>query len=182
MPPRTVCTACGSTRLLFVREQFDEIDRVYVGTVLCADCRASLLYQRRPNEPLPTYLNGGPMAKPRDGYPKAEEPKKRGRPRQQDLIEDRAIKPLEDAAAEYAELRDERMRLTEQEVGLKAKLLSLMKKHSKTTYDRDGIHIEIVTEDETVKVRVKKVAQDAADAEDAGEQAVQVEVTNGSTH
>lgn len=98
---------------------------------------------------------------------------KRGRPRQQDLIEDRAIKPLEDAAHDYAEIRDERMRLTEQESGLKAKLLSLMKKHQKTTYDHDGIHVEIVHEEETVKVRVKKLAEsgeDVADDEDAGEQ------------
>lgn len=99
---------------------------------------------------------------------------KRGRPRQQDLIEDRAIKPLEDAASDYAELRDERMRLTVQESGLKAKLLSLMKKYQKTTYDRDGIHIEIVHEDETIKVRVKKLTEsgeELADDADTGEQA-----------
>ena len=104
---------------------------------------------------------------------------KRGRPRQQDLIEDRAIKPLEDAANDYAEIRDERMRLTEQETGLKAKLLSLMKKYQKTTYDRDGIHVEIVHEEETVKVRVKKPSEggeDAPDDEDAGEQVAGAEV------
>lgn len=98
---------------------------------------------------------------------------KRGRPRQQDLIEDRAIKPLEDAAADYAELRDERMRLTEQESGLKAKLLSLMKKHGKSTYDRDGVHIEIVHDEETVKVRIKKpieAGEGVDDDEDTGEQ------------
>jgi hypothetical protein len=100
---------------------------------------------------------------------------KRGRPRQQDLpgTEDRAIRPLEDAAHDYAEIRDERMRLTEQETGLKAKLLSLMKKYQKTTYDRDGIHVEIVHEEETVKVRVKKPSEggeDAPDDADAGEQ------------
>jgi hypothetical protein len=98
---------------------------------------------------------------------------KRGRPRQQDLIEDRAIKPLEDAAAEYAEIRDERMRMTAEENGQKMKLLALMKKHGKSTYDRDGIHIEIVAEEEKVKVRVKKLSEggeDAPDDADAGEQ------------
>ena len=99
--------------------------------------------------------------------------KKPARPRQQDLIEDRAIKPLEEAASDYADIRDERMRLTEQETGLKARLLSLMKKYRKTTYDRDGVHIEIVHEEETVKVRVKKLdagGEDTPDDENAGDQ------------
>lgn len=102
---------------------------------------------------------------------KADKPK-RGRPRQADLIEDRAIKPLEDAAAEYAEVRDERMRLNEQESGLKAKLLSLMKKHGKTKYLHDGVSIEVVTEEETVKVRVKKPGD-----EDEGTEREQDETT-----
>lgn len=104
----------------------------------------------------------------KDGYPKKRGP---GRPRQQELIEDRAIAPLESAAADYAEVRDERMRLNEQESGLKAKLLTLMKKNGKTTYNHGGIYIEVVSEEETVKVRVKKAEREleAGDGAQDGE-------------
>jgi hypothetical protein len=95
-------------------------------------------------------------------------PPKRGRPRQQDLpgTEDRAIKPLEEAAQDYATIRDQRMALNAEEVGLKAKLLRLMKKHGKQAYHRDGVSIEIVTEEETVKVRVKKLEDPDAEPTD----------------
>lgn len=63
---------------------------------------------------------------------KLTEPDKptRSRPRQQDLpgTDDRAIQALEEAAADYAELRDERMTLTQRETELKGTLLLLMKK------------------------------------------------------
>jgi len=80
------------------------------------------------------------------------------KPRQKKLptLEDTAIKPLEDAAHEYVGIRDERMDLSQQEHGLKTKLLGLMKKHGKKTYHHDGMSIEVIAEDERVKVRVKK--------------------------
>jgi len=53
--PRTVCSRCDSTNLKFVCESFDAIDRIYVGTVLCRACAATLLYSRRSSEPLPQY-------------------------------------------------------------------------------------------------------------------------------
>jgi hypothetical protein len=89
---------------------------------------------------------------------------RRGRPRQQELpgTEDRAIQPLEDAAQDYAAIRDQRIALNAEEIGLKAKLLRLMKHHGKQAYHRDGVSIEIVAEEETVKVRVKKADDDAA--------------------
>lgn len=71
-------------------------------------------------------------------------------------MEDQKIEGLHNAAAEYAEIRDQRQQLTTQEVELKAKLLRLMKQHKKTEYDFEGVHIELVTEEETVKVRIKK--------------------------
>jgi len=63
---------------------------------------------------------------------------------------------LEEAANEYAEIRDERIALNAREVKLKQGLLALMKAHHKEHYQRDGIEITIVHEDENVKVRIKK--------------------------
>lgn len=101
----------------------------------------------------------------------APAPKKRRTPRQPDLpgTEDRAIAELEDAADTYAETRDQRMALTVEETGLKATILRLMKAHKKTTYHRNGVSIEIVAEEETVKVRVKKTEDDDGDDEAADE-------------
>lgn len=78
--------------------------------------------------------------------------------KQKDLpgMEDRMLEDLETAATDYAEIRDQRMALNKEEVQLKATLLSLMKKHGKENYKRDGIEVNIVHEEETVKVRVKK--------------------------
>ena len=91
-------------------------------------------------------------------------------PKQKDLpgLEDRAIKPLEDAAEAYAEIRDERIDLNKQEVALKTRLLKLMHDHGKTVYHRGGVTIQIVAEEETVKVRIRK-ADEAGAAESASE-------------
>jgi hypothetical protein len=80
------------------------------------------------------------------------------RPRQKRLptLEDTAIAPLEDAAQEYAGIRDERIGLSSSEHKLKTKVLALMKKHQKKTYVHDGIEIRVVAEEETVKVKVRK--------------------------
>lgn len=75
-------------------------------------------------------------------------------------MEDRKIEALQDAALSYAKIRDKRQKLTLQEVELKTDLLKLMKKHKKTEYDYEDVHIEIVTEDEHVKVRIKKAKED----------------------
>jgi hypothetical protein len=83
-------------------------------------------------------------------------PKKRGRPRQQELIEDRAIAPLEAMAEDYADARDRRMELTKEEVETKKKLLGLMKQHGKQTYHRGGITVKVIVEKEKVQVRVRK--------------------------
>jgi len=89
------------------------------------------------------------------------------RPRQADLpgTEDRAIRALENAANEYADIRDQRMELSRQEHPLKEKLLKLMKHHGKQAYRRDGISIEIVTTQETVKVKIKKPGDEDEDDE-----------------
>lgn len=91
------------------------------------------------------------------------------KPRQQPLpgTEDSKIQALESAAQDYAEIRDQRIELNVDEAKLKQKLLNLMKQHEKTTYKRGGIEIKIVTEDEHVKVRIKKPKDDES-AEEGG--------------
>jgi hypothetical protein len=106
--------------------------------------------------------------------PDAPAPKRRGRPRQADLpgTEDRAIKALEDAAGAYADIRDQRIALNVDEAKLKSQVLTLMHKHGKTIYQRDGITITIIPEQETVKVKVRKPGDDdeVDDEPEAGEE------------
>lgn len=87
------------------------------------------------------------------------------RPRQADLpgTEDRAIKPLEDGAEAYADIRDQRMQLSKDESSLKQSLIRLMKRHGKTHYKRNGVSIDLITESETVRVRFKKPGDEDAD-------------------
>ena len=82
-------------------------------------------------------------------------------PRQDALpgMENAKIKAIEDAAMDYAEIRDQRQELTIQEVDLKTKLLDLMHKNGKTEYKRGNISISIIPEGEKVKVRVREEAE-----------------------
>jgi hypothetical protein len=78
-------------------------------------------------------------------------------PRQESLpgIGDTKIAAIENAALDYAEIRDQRQELTTQEVDLKKKLLDLMHAKKLTEYKRNGISVKLVAETETVKVRVR---------------------------
>jgi hypothetical protein len=98
---------------------------------------------------------------------KKPEAPKRPRPRQQDLpgTEDRTIQALEEAAGAYADIRDQRIALNADEAKLKGTLLQLMKRHGKQVYHRDGITIQIVQEEETVKVRIKKASDEDEDGD-----------------
>jgi Zn/Cd-binding protein ZinT len=88
------------------------------------------------------------------------------KPKTQDLpgMEDRAIKPLQEAALEYAGIRDQRMALNTQEADLKKRVRTLMHKHKpgQTRYAYDGVEIELVPPEgeEGVKVRIKKLKED----------------------
>jgi hypothetical protein len=75
-------------------------------------------------------------------------------------MEERALKPLEGKAVEYAGIRDQRMKLSITEAALKAELLALMKQAKRREYVHDGIEISVVTEQETVKVRIKREDHD----------------------
>lgn len=90
--------------------------------------------------------------------PGAEGAKPKRTPRQKRLpgTEDPEIEELEAAAEAYAEVRDERMELTKQEVSTQAELLKLMKKYDKKTYVHDGYDLKLVAEKEKVRVRIKK--------------------------
>ena len=78
------------------------------------------------------------------------------KPDQKDLpgMEAREIKDLEEKAHEYLKIRNKRQDLTRREVELKTDLLSLMKKHKRKDYERDGIEIHIIVEQEKVQVKI----------------------------
>ena len=73
------------------------------------------------------------------------------------------IPELEAAAEAYADIRDQRIALNVDEANLKATVLRLMHEHHKTVYQRGPVTITLVPEEETVKVRVRKVRDDDQD-------------------
>lgn len=90
----------------------------------------------------------------------------RKRPKAQALpgMEDRKIPALEECGAEYAEIRDARMELTEREHALKTHVRVLMKKHNRTHYKSNQWDITLIpTEDD---VKVKRVKDDELDTDD----------------
>ena len=82
-------------------------------------------------------------------------PKRLARQPQLPGVQDNRVASLENAALNYAEIRDQRQELTKQESDLKQSLLKLMHKLHRTEYKRDGISITVEVEQETVKVRVR---------------------------
>jgi len=92
----------------------------------------------------------------------AKESKKQ-KPRQQRIPgTENKLQDLHDKALEYVEARDDRMSLLEQEVDLKNELLTLMKKHKLEKYEYEDLRIEVVHEDETIRVKLRKVKEEAA--------------------
>lgn len=89
-------------------------------------------------------------------------------PRQASIpgMEDKAISAIENAAMDYAEIRDERQDLSKQEGELKQKLMDLMHKANKTEYKRNGIRVWIEVKEETVKVRVKQDSEEKDEDEE----------------
>jgi hypothetical protein len=83
-------------------------------------------------------------------------------PRQQSLsgMEDTKIEALEEIALQYAEARDQRQQIGQQEIELKGQLLALMKAQKREKYERGNIKIEIVHEKENIKVKVKSAGDD----------------------
>jgi hypothetical protein len=104
------------------------------------------------------------------GSARRAQPAKKG-PRQQSLegIGDARIEVLEDKALQYAEVRDERIGLSQKEGELKGQLLDLMKAQKREHYQRGNIRIDIVHEKENIKVKVK--AGGGGDEDDDDEEA-----------
>lgn len=71
-------------------------------------------------------------------------------------MSDRKLDDLSDTAHDYAKVRDSRMELSQEEGQLKAKLLTLMKKHRMKEYIYEDVEIRVVTEEESVKVRIRR--------------------------
>lgn len=70
------------------------------------------------------------------------------------------VPALNRAAIEYAEIRDRRMEMTNEEVEAKAKVLNLMKKHDLSTYAYGRINVRLVVGEDTVKVKIKPDAEE----------------------
>lgn len=89
------------------------------------------------------------------------------RPRQARLpgTEDNRIAAIETAAEHYASVRDERMSLSKQEHEAKDDVHAAMRKAGKTHYSRGGITVDIVPEEETVKVRIKPAGEESDEDE-----------------
>lgn len=87
------------------------------------------------------------------------------KPKQQDLpgMEDRALKPLENLAEQYADVRDQRMELTRQETQMSSDLLAMMKKYEKLEYHHGEVHIWVKTIEEKVKVKIGEIPAKATD-------------------
>jgi hypothetical protein len=76
---------------------------------------------------------------------------------------EKGIPALEQIAEAYADVRDRRSALTREEVALKSQALTLMHKHNKSVYKRDGIEIILTPGEETIKVKVTKAGDDGGD-------------------
>lgn len=70
--------------------------------------------------------------------------------------EDHRIKKLEDLAEEYVSVRDERQSALRSEIEIKGKLLAEMHGLGKARYETEDIFIEIKSQDEKLKVKLKK--------------------------
>lgn len=91
---------------------------------------------------------------------------KKGRQEALPGMESRKIKALQDAALDYAEIRDQRQALTAQEVELKGKLIDLMHKYDKETYTYQGVTITLIHEEESVRVKVAKQKSEEDETEE----------------
>jgi len=69
-------------------------------------------------------------------------------------MDDPQIEELEAAARDYAFARDKRQLQTQKEVTEKQNVLEVMRRHKRTKYVHGGISIEIIPENEKVRVRI----------------------------
>ena len=82
-------------------------------------------------------------------------------PRSQALpgLADRAVAPLEELAADIADVREQRAALARKEDDLNAKALTVMRQLGKTAYHRDGIDMKVIHGSEKLRINVKRDGQ-----------------------
>ncbi len=99
----------------------------------------------------------------------AEAPAAGGKRGRQDRLpgveEDPLIEALQEAALDYAQIRDERQALTAREVEAKGRLKDLMHAHKKEIYKHGGVIVTLVKEEENVKVKIKATDEDKTHVE-----------------
>lgn len=83
-------------------------------------------------------------------------------PKQKNLpgMEDAKLEKLHELADEYVDVRDKRMALNAEEKPIKEALLKLMKTHKKTHYQYNGLTIDVIHENEKVRVKLHKDAEE----------------------
>lgn len=96
---------------------------------------------------------------------KKSKPKVKKSPRQEALpgLEDRGIKAIDTAAADYNDVKTQRIALLADEVSLKQELLTLMKRYKKSHYKHGTIEIDIKPEGEKIIVKIKDENEEKPD-------------------
>ena len=102
-------------------------------------------------------------------------------------MEDARIQPLENVAASYADIRDQRIALNKDEHALKTLALSLMKKYGKSLYRHEGIEIRVIPGEEDIKVKIKPAKEgedmpvpDSGEVIEEPHQSVQVSINDAN--
>lgn len=72
-------------------------------------------------------------------------------------MEDAGIKELESIAEDLSDVRTERISLSKREGELQDDLLAVMKKHRKTEYHHEDVHVWVIATDMKVKVKIGEV-------------------------
>lgn len=95
----------------------------------------------------------------------AAKPRKRAKQKRLEAVEDERIREVEDAAEEYKEARDARMKMTPEEKAAKTKLTDVMKKHGLSVYKSEcgTVTLELT---EVAKIKLKSPEDDADEDDD----------------
>lgn len=98
-------------------------------------------------------------------------PIRRAAPRQDTLIDLRRIAPLDDVCAAISRCRADINELKSEEAGYEQTALSLMRKHSKTTWKHNGVQLVRVPGEEKLQVKTSRSGNATAEVEEEAEPA-----------
>ena len=103
------------------------------------------------------------------GWPKKRNAEPARKPRQSRLpgMEDAPIKDLEEAAIEHSDLLGEIRETREKVKYADSRIVALMKKLGKTSYNRGGIRLKLHDGKDSVSVQVKRHDHEASEPEQA---------------